>query len=271
MPRSIFSICLLLSFCFVGLLNSQYSKESKAAETPAPSVREEQQVIVNGVRETWRLQWSEPPAPHCGVDEAETALTCPCMGFAYGESGDLYLIRLRNGTEIDRMHLTPFFEEEGTAVVQRWPADGVKDFELSKRGDFTELVARRPAVRIISFDDYDGDGQRTEFYLQTEALPCGKSFGVVVGLSAGNPRLHAFGTAAKPSQPLFLQKREWQALRDASSNPVSVVDWACGDHGADTQIEVRLQRSAKGIEGVRAEYTCPSNNLPRKLLKEEPL
>src|SRR5882672_1433131 len=117
------------------------------------------------------------------------------MGFAYGESGDLYLVRLRSGTEIDRLHLTPLFEGETAAVVQRWPEDEEQDFRLAKREDFSSLVSKRPAVQVMHIDDYDHDGKRTEFYLQTEAVPCGKSMGVVVGLSTNNARLHVFGTA----------------------------------------------------------------------------
>jgi len=192
------------------------------------------------------------------------------MGFAYGESGDLYLVRLRNGTEIDRLHLTPLFEEK-EAVVQRWPKDEERDFKLADRKGFSTLVSTRPTVQVMHLDDYDHDGKRTEFYLQTAAIPCGKSVGVVIGLSTNNARLHVFGTASNLSKPLYLQRRECQALRGASSGPVNIVDWSCGDHGADTQTEIRLQWSAEGIDGKRREFTCPPNNETRRLISEGPL
>jgi len=68
-----------------------------------------------------------------------------------------------------------------------------------------------------------------------------------------------------------MQKREWQALRDAVASLATVEDWACGDHGADTQTELQLQWSSKGIDGKRLEYTCPEKNEKRRLIKTEPL
>jgi hypothetical protein len=48
-------------------------------------------------------------------------------------------------------------------------------------------IAKRPPVQLMYFGDYDHDGAATEFYLQTDAVPCGKSYGVVIGVwkSAG--------------------------------------------------------------------------------------
>ena len=270
MNLRILSICVLALFIWVAAVQPE-DVGAKKISAPALAIREEQHIVVGGVTETWRLQWGAAPKPHCGANESDLALTCPCMGFAYGESGDLYLVRLRNATEVDRLHLTPLFEEEEAAVVQRWPKDEKRDFKLSEREDFSDLVSKRPTVQVMQFDDYDHDGKRTEFYLQTEAAPCGKSVGIVVGLSTNSSRLHVFGTASNPSKPLYLQKREWRALRDASSGPVNMVDWSCGDHGADTQTEIRLQWSQEGIDGKRREYTCPSNNERRRLISERPL
>lgn len=258
-----------LSLCFLALFCRGADVPSK--DYPVGTIREEQTVDVNGVTETWRLQWSADPKPYCGAKEPDVSITCPCMGFAYGESGDLYLLRLRNGKAIDRLHLTPLYGEEPAAVVQRWPVDEKRDFKLAEREDFASIVSKRPTVQVMHLADYDHDGMRTEFYLQTESAPCGKSVGVVVGVARNNERLHVFGTASNPSKPLYLQKHEWEALRAASSGPVDVIDWRCGDHGADTQTEVRLQWSVKGIEGKRREYSCPAKNEKRRLIREEPL
>ena len=64
----------------------------------------------------------------------------------------------------------------------------------------------------MEFIDYDHDGRRSEFYLKTDTLPCGKSVGVVVGVSRSNQKLHIFGTVSKPTQHLLLQKGIWEAL-----------------------------------------------------------
>lgn len=241
----------------------------QSLEYPSATVREEQTVTVDGVTEIWRLQWTAVPKPYCTSYDA-SAITCPCQGFSYGESGDLYLTRLRVGVEIDRLHLTPLFDEQPAAVVQRWPMRD-RDFELLERKDFSRIVSQRPTVQVMHFADYDHDGRQTEFYLQTDAVSCGKSVGVVIGLSKDNPRLHVFGTVSRPDKPLYLQKHEWEALRNAISGPVQVLDWACGDHGAERQTEIRLHWSGEGIEGVRREYTCPSKDESPRLISEEPL
>lgn len=254
-------------------MQSGDSGTKRVSEYPTQSVREQQEVVVDGVPEQWRLEWKGQTKPYCGADEASTAITCPCQGFAYGESGDLYMIRLRDGKEIDRLHLTPLFEDKETAVVQRWPKNDKTDFNPEKPGeeDITKLVSRRPIVQVMQLEDYNHDGKRTEFYLQTEAVPCGKSLGVVVGITVNRPRLHVLGTVTNPTKPLYLEKHEWKALRDASSGSVDVLDWPCGDHGAETQTRVYLQWSAKGIDGKRREYTCPSDHEAKKLIKESPL
>lgn len=266
--RKLFPSCLLTVFWWAGFIHSQNSTPTETSEHPAISVREQREVVIHGLREQWRLEWKGPAKPYCGANELSMAITCPCEGFAYGESGDLYLVRARDGREIERLHLTPLFEENGTAVVQRWSKDDRADFRSSDKEDISEMVSKRPIVQVMHLEDYDHDGNKSEFYLQTESAPCGKSVGVVVGLSTNNPRLHVFGTVANPSKPLYMQRREWQALRDASSNAVDVLDWACGDHGADTQTELQLQWSTKGIDGKRREYTCPPKHEGRKLIRE---
>ena len=76
-----------------------------------PLIREEQKIVVNGVPEVWRLQWKSPPeVADCGPEDPSGAMTCPCSGFAYGESGQMDLIRIRDGGEIDHLELTPLFE-----------------------------------------------------------------------------------------------------------------------------------------------------------------
>jgi len=252
--------------------HGQQREGALSSEYPAPRVREERQITVDGLIEIWQLKWASAPKSFCGARDFAMAITCPCQGFSYGEAGDLSLVRLRDGIELDRLHLTPFFNAwRGEAVVQRWPFYD-KDFkEDDKRADFPLIVTKRATVQVMRFGDYDHDGRSQEFYLQTEALPCGKSTGVVIGLSEANPRLHVFGTASNPKKPLYLQQREWKALRDATG-PVDVSDWTCADHGADTETRLRLRWTNEGISGVRGEYTCPSGGkAKRRMIREGPL
>ncbi len=240
------------------------------AEYPTPTAREERAVTVNGVQEIWQLHWKSAPKAECGADDVDMAITCPCQGFAYGEAGDLELVRMRERIAFDRLSLPPLFGEsfdagKTPAILQRWQPDE-KDFEAARFKDFTPTARKRPVVQVMQLGDYDHDGSATEFYIQTEALPCGKSYGVVVGVSKLNARLHAFGTAAAPDKPLHLQKHEWEALRKATG-PVDVPDWECGDHGSPERTVVHLFWTVAGIEGKRLRYSCPSG----KLIAEEPL
>jgi hypothetical protein len=197
------------------------------------------------------------------------------MGFAYGESGDLDLIRTRDQVIVDQLHITPLFRNEFNtaftgAVLQRWEPDYHRDLDMSDRPDFATAVAGRPIVRVMDFRDYDHDGQNTEFYLQTEVLPCGKSAGVVIGVSKDKPVLHVFGTASNPGEPLIMQKFEWDALAKASG-PVRLIDWHCFDHGAEETTMVELSWSASGIGGQRLTYSCTPDDKPGQLISKDPL
>lgn len=253
--------------------------QTKLVEYPTPTIREQEELVVDGKPEIWQLVWASAPKPACGANEVSISLTCPCFGFAYGEEGALVLLRLRNGKAIERKDLTAYFEGQEnpaaghSAVIQRWAVDHDRDSKAgleSNGDDITALVADRKIVQFMNFADYNHDGWASEFYVQTGTLPCGKSVGVIVGVSRRNPKLHVFGTASNPDKPLYLQRREWEALRGASS-PIEVTDWQCQDHGAEAETAVRLRWTAAGIAGVRREYTCPEGTEPKRLIHEEPL
>ncbi len=246
------------------------SKPTKVLEYPSPLVREEQHVMVDGQVETWQLKWEFAPAPHCEPDES--SLPCPCAGFAYGEKGKLAVIRMESGREIDRLDVVTLFDEADTnekdvAIIQRWPVEYDKDFEASQLPDFSSLVMKRNITQVMHFADYNHDGWKTEFYLQTYSGPCGHRGGVVIGVSKMNRHLHVFGTASKPASPLRLQGNEWDALL-RHSQPFEITHWACSDHAADTETTFSLRWSNAGIDGLRREFTCPENGEKGKLIRE---
>jgi hypothetical protein len=258
---------------FVALSFSPRSMVKSDAEYPAPLIREQRRVLVNGVAEIWTLKWRSRPKPACAPDEL--SITCPCGGFAYGESGDVDLIRTRDDVVVDRFHITPLFQQLpmadiAGALLQRWKPDYDRDLDLVEEPNFAAVVAKRPVVRIMDFQDYNHDGQSTEFYLQTETLPCEKSAGIVIGVSKDNPVLHVFGTALNPGRPLMMKKFEWEALPGASG-PVRLTDWHCGDHGSETTTVVELSSSATGVDGNRLTYACTADDKPGQLISKEPL
>jgi len=240
-----------------------------------PLIRETRTVGVNGVTEMWQLQWRSTPKPWCDILNGPWE-TAPCQGFTYGEAGELDLVRYRNSREYERLHLTPFFSAfpEHGAIVQRWPAqrdDLTNGVPLLNSPEMQALLSRvraRPTVKILSLTDDDHDGNATEFFLQTEA-EAGHRYGVVVGVSANNPHLHAFGTALHPDMPLVLKDMQWFELhrRGDMNVPVRVSDWKCPDRGATTDTELELEPTAKGISVIRREYACGKE--PRQLIREE--
>jgi len=249
MPRT-FAICL------VALLVST----SALAENGGFVIREEHKVLVDDVEELWQLQWTSAPKPACSPVQPEW-VTCPCNGFAFGESGDLALVRKRPEHEDERLELGQFFDEKldvpakkGEAVLRRWDVEDT-DIDDSDASDFASRVQARSNAQMMHFGDYDHDGRATEFLLQVGTLPCGKQMSVLIGISRSTPNLHAFGTAEHPEKPLVLQASHWKSLLQ-SQGPFKVVDWVCGDHGSDTAVDLELNADADGIHAKKMEYAC---------------
>jgi hypothetical protein len=230
-----------------------------------PIVRETRFVMIGSVREKWQLVWRNPPQPVCSPDPEDSVpdwMTCPCQGFAFGEYGQLDLIRVRPGTSDERFSLTPLYGEtpapdEPAAVLSRWPALP-DDYKLSEAhpDEFGAAVRARNPTTIMHIADYDHDGRATEFPLQIEAFPCGHRATVLVGVSRRLPRLHAFGTVLHPNKPLILRDpSQWDALLHSQGN-VSLLQKSCGDHGSDEEVELELHIDAQGIHARRLVYSC---------------
>jgi hypothetical protein len=233
-------------------------------------IREEQTITINGVPEVWRLEWKQQPKAFCPADDELSAM-CPCVGFMFGNTGAMDLVRLRDGQEVERLSLGKFFSEYNNLAVMpgRQYRDADDDYFLHH--NLSALLAdltKRPLTKIMDLADYDHDGQATEFFMQTEVQSCGHRNGIVVGVSKSNPHLHAFGTALHPNTPLHLEPREWEKLRDSTTTGW-IVDTPCNDHGSDGQLELQLMASPAGIREMSREYDCTgSNGLRGRLLKE---
>ncbi len=248
---------------------------SANAEKTAPVIREGQTVLVDGVKEHWRLQWEGPTTPHCSPEEPAVWPTCPCSGFAFGECGKLALVRKRPGHDDERLALNYLFQEcphlaepgdDGAGCLRRWDVQG-QDWYEKDSPDFAARVRARPIVQIMHFADYDHDGRATEFMLQVADLPCGKRMCVVIGISRKNPRLHVFGSAEHPKRPLVLQDHQWEALVMARG-PVRVMDWRCGDHGAEEETELELRIDDNGIHAIERVYECTEDGIRGRFLRK---
>jgi hypothetical protein len=262
---------------FAVLLVMTFRAELVGSPAAAQEVlREERTVVVGQDREQWRLVWKSPPKPACMPDDGLEVVwaTCPCAGFAFGERGDLDLVRVSRTTPEDRLSLTPAFDQEivdwgQTAILPRW---AVHDDDRESARDSPEAQAarirRRPQLEIMKLRDFDHDGRATEFFVQVEAAPCGKHMGVVFGISKDRPNLHVFASAAHPNAPLVLRADHWEALA-RSAGSTTRVDWLCGDHGTSSQEELQLQADARGIHVVRLFYGCNANGTRGSLIRSE--
>ena len=253
------------------LQNAHAAPPSEPSRTPVtgPLVREAADVVVDGEREQWRLEWAKPPLAACEASDP-IWFTCPCSGFAFGEKGELNLVRSRGGQDVERMELTPLFDADladggGAAVVSRWkplPEDEKDPEDPGLAG----RLRNRPVRKVMAFADYNHDRQATEFVLQVATLPCGKRIGALIGVAKGAKMLHAFGTAEHPYQLLLLRLDHWKALLKATG-PLRRVDWSCEDHGSDTQTELELNVDPKGFHVKEREYECTDDGRRGKLLK----
>lgn len=252
--------------CFIA---ASMSTPAHPADGPQQYVRESHAVTVRGVREIWQLVWEEKPKSVCEPEDVSSSTTCPCSGFAYGEYGDLALVRLRNGVEVERMQLGPLFGSEypadklGKAILQRWPVL-LDDLPRDDRGDpklLADIKARRQPT-IMRPADYDRDQFATEFLLQVATVPCGKHQYVAVGISAKEPHLHALRSIANPNEPLIMPRSAWEALLE-HPGPTAVTTWPCGDHGSDQRSEMVVS-ARKGEIRVKQRLHLPGRRNTRK-------
>ncbi len=214
-------------------------------------IREQKTVTVEGVKETWQLVWEdEPSLSECSIEDISSAITCPCSGFAYGESGSLSLVRKRGSQEIERLDLGKLFDgfsssagKKGMAILVRWP-QRIGDSEEDPR--LLNKIKQRPLAKIIDFQDYNHDGAATEFLLQIGTQPCMKHMFVGIGITKKRPTLHVLNAAGDaPDESLVMTMAAWKALRK-SHKPTTVTILPCGDHGSDVRIDYTV--SAKGGE-----------------------
>ncbi len=57
---------------------------------PAPAediIRQQKQVQIGKISETWQLVWHGKPEALCPASDMESSMTCPCAGFACRAGG----------------------------------------------------------------------------------------------------------------------------------------------------------------------------------------
>jgi hypothetical protein len=227
------------------------------------TVREQRPVMIGGVKETWQLVWLGRPRPICPPDDMDYTMTLPCNGVAYGEYGDLWLVRRRHGREIERMDLKPLFghfdyPDYDTLKGKAWLQRRAMKLSDSKRSGpaFLAEVGRRPITTIMKFADYDRDGHATEFLVQVGTLGGGVRLFAGVGVSARNPHLHALSSVEKPGVPVEMQYRPWRTLLTAS-RPTRLTTWQCDDHSSKVQQDLIVSARRGEIHFKEIMLRCP--------------
>ena len=219
-----------------------------------PAVREE--VTVEGER--WRLVWREPPKPICHDWKApEVGPMCTCFAFDFAEAGKVDLVRMKDGSTIDKLDVSNLVGETSdyTLWLPHWRRgkDDVRDkvaLDEAKRGETITLM--RPL-------DYDHDGHATEFALRINrgGGPCGHYDEVIViGTSTKAPKLHAFYDVLGKMIELRGYD-DWQKLsRAKSGEKIRVEDLTCGDHGSEEHRWRDVWWDAEGIHVVEKTGIC---------------
>ena len=232
------------------------------AEGSRPSLlREKKVVIVDGDRETWLLRWDKQRTAVCAAEEGDVSLTCPYSGFAYGQQGDLSLVRLSPGAKSELLKLGQFFIRDevpgdGPAVLQRWPPDFDKDLDAGENdAEIIHTVTGRGQTDVMKFADYDHDGRPTEFLLQVGTLLCGKHQMVLVGISKQHPHLHVFAAVEKPDAPLVPGAWQWESLLRGRGT-VRTIAWSCGDHGSENEWTNSISAENGAIHDIRTNRKC---------------
>jgi hypothetical protein len=183
----------------------------------------------------------------------EALASCPCAPFGFGEVGDLDLVRIRPGGVVDeRLHLNPFFDDHD-AKLRRW-APTAAEQKAIKAPTLVELQARELAPLMI-FGDYDHDGHATEFVLAVGSGPCGHVQSIVIGVDKRDAKLHAFGTAEKPADPVVLERPgDWEKVK--GKVPVDLIEAPCGDHGAESEAHVVVTADTSGLHVAPTSKKC---------------
>lgn len=206
-------------------------------------VREETRVLVDGVEETWRLEWRTPPVLAC-VDA--TWSTCICLGFAFGEEGEIDLVRMRPGRAPEKLDL-------GRQTIQRWRLTEAEKKMLG--GDVpppdVSVLRHRPTVKVMKIGDYDHDGRATELVLQNGAGPCFHTSAMLVGIERKNDSLHVF---EQVGGSLLLSPGEWEKVRE--SLPRTFVAIPCGDHGAEEETKITIFQTGHGLRTTETIRRC---------------
>ncbi len=136
------------------------------------------------------------------------------------------------------------------------------------RAKLPQDPSKRPVTRVMELGDYNHDGRATEFYLQTSAPACGWQQGIVIGTTAVNPKLHAFGTVKDPNTPLVMKAGAWETL--LHSNGIAEMQYVtCGDHGLEEENDRTITARAKGISVADRRYECTEDGKKGKFLGEE--
>lgn len=248
---------------------------SALALPPEPeTVREEQRLTLDGQEEVWQLVWTGPVRDFCEAVSPEMAMTAPCAGFSYSQTGRLSLRRLRDGQVIDRFDPGPAFGDASDLVAGNreagWsvlPRHGVREDDygrwLEDEGKFLQSAEQRPIVTLMRFADYDRDGRSAEFLLQTDIEPGGKPLYASIGLPAGRERLDFLRSMGQPGRALVLNGRAWAALRDQTGS-VTVPRRACGAPGAQARSDYILSADAGRIAVRLRESACPDGPVVRE-------
>jgi hypothetical protein len=214
-------------------------------------VRERVPVRVDGACEWWSLEWREKPAPACR--SVIGGLDWSCVGFRHADSGALELVVKRDGRERDRFAVSSLFVG-GTAVVSLCaPIDAD---ETKTAAELSSVCSGRRKLRALVPEDIDHDGHATEFLLHVET-EVGRERWVALGVSRWDARVHAFGTAEHPTNPLRMVRSHWDGIIVSTDVDHHVSgDEPCSESRTGIQTETAFRWDDAGLHATATHEAC---------------
>jgi hypothetical protein len=185
---------------------------------------EELDVRWRGARYRYRLAWADTPATTCEGDN----LPCTCEGFEGSKAGHLLLEQVGPAEGESAPQAAHALLDLGALNTNLWQSDEEPgSAALTGLGALPRSPKSAPAMGI---DDFDRDGERTEFIWRLRSSTCGHGAFILLGMFQG--KLTFATTEAHPERPLVLDSADdfRTLMRNGALDRVFI---HCFEHGTD--------------------------------------
>lgn len=194
--------------------------------------------------EVWILAWKGQPKPVC--HDPQERETCVCKGRVFGYAGVVELSRWKGLRRLDALGIVL------DGGLSRWP----QDLDPASAIDTSRLTPRR----VLSLTKIDASGSSRGWVHEQEVASCGHSLWRMAGVTGARPNLHLLSDPLEQQPTELNHPGTWSAL--ASDSIVDVLDFECGDHGAEAEGRLVALRTGAGVSVRRYAAPCITRTSP---------